>query len=86
MLESRNISTTLSGEELGADAVRGFPQGGVLSPLLCSLLVDDLLWELNSNGYYTVRHADDVAIIVNGKFLQAVSEVLQAALYRVQRW
>jgi hypothetical protein len=30
MLESRNITVTLSGETLGAVAVRGFPQGGVL--------------------------------------------------------
>jgi hypothetical protein len=34
MLESRNIKATLSGETLGAAAVRGCPQGGVLSPLL----------------------------------------------------
>jgi hypothetical protein len=44
MLESRNIKATLSGETLGAAAVRGCPQGGVLSPLLWSLVVDDLLW------------------------------------------
>jgi hypothetical protein len=47
MLESRNIKATLSGETLGAAAVRGCPQGVVLSPLLWSLVVDDLLWELN---------------------------------------
>jgi hypothetical protein len=34
MLESRDISATLSGENLGASAARGCPQGGVLSPLL----------------------------------------------------
>jgi hypothetical protein len=34
MLESRNISATLSGETLGASAARGCPQEGVLSPLL----------------------------------------------------
>jgi hypothetical protein len=54
MLESRNISATLSGETLGAFAARGCPQEGVLSPLLWSLVVDDLISGLNSNGYYTV--------------------------------
>jgi hypothetical protein len=44
MLESRNISATLSGETLGATTARECSQGGVLSPLLWSLVLDDLLW------------------------------------------
>jgi hypothetical protein len=86
MLESRNISATLSGDTLRATAARGCPQGGVLSPLLWSLVVDDLLWGLNNNGYYTVGYADDIAILINGKFPQTVSEVLQTALCTVQQW
>jgi hypothetical protein len=86
MLESRNISATLSGETLGATTVRRCPQGGVLSPLLWSLLVDDLLWELNNNGYYTVGYADDIAVLINGKFPQAVSEILETALCTVKQW
>jgi hypothetical protein len=72
MLESRNVSATLSGETLGAAAARGCPQGGVRSPLLRSLVVDDLLWGLNSNGYYTVGYADDKAILISEKFPQTV--------------
>jgi hypothetical protein len=86
MLESRNIMATLSGETLEASAVRGCPQGGVLSPLMWSLVVDELLWELNHRGYYTVGYADDIAILINGKFPQTVSEVLQTALHTVQQW
>jgi hypothetical protein len=56
----------------------------VLSPLLWSPVLDDLLWGLNINDYYTVGHADDRAILINGKFPQTVSEVLQTALYTVQ--
>jgi hypothetical protein len=41
---------------------------------------------LNSNGYYTVRYADDSAILINGKFPHTVSEVLQTALHTVQQW
>jgi hypothetical protein len=76
MLESRNISATLSGETLGATTARGCAQGGVLLPLLWSLVVDDLLLGLNNNGYYTVGYADDIAILINGKLPQTVSEVL----------
>jgi hypothetical protein len=86
MIESRNIGPTLSGETLGATAAGGCLQGGVLSPLLWSLVVDDLLWGLNNNGYYTVGYADDIAILINGEFPQTVSEVLQAALCTVQQW
>jgi hypothetical protein len=87
MLESRNIhvSATLSGETLGVTMARGCQQGGVLSPLLLSLVVDDL-WGLNNNGYYTVEYADDIAILINGKFPQTVSEVLQTAQCTVQQW
>jgi hypothetical protein len=86
MLDSRNINSILSGETLRASAARGCPQGGVLSPLLWSLVVDDLLWELNCNGYYTVGYADDIAILINGNFLYTVSEVSQTTLCTVQKW
>jgi hypothetical protein len=50
----------------------GYPQGGVLSPLLLSLVIDNVLWGLKNNGYYTVGYADDIVILINGKFLQIV--------------
>jgi hypothetical protein len=86
MLESRRISAALSGKTLEATAARGCPQGGVLWPLLWSLLVDDLIWGLNKNGYYTVGYADDTAILIYGKLPQTVSEVLQTAICSVQQW
>jgi hypothetical protein len=85
MLDNTNISATLSGETLRASVARGCLQGGVFSPLLWSLVVDDLSWELHSNGYYTVGY-DDIAILINGKFPYTVSEVLQTALCTVQKW
>jgi hypothetical protein len=67
MVDSRNVSDILSGETLSESAARWCPQGGVLSTLLWSLVVDDLLWGLNSNGYYTIGYADDIAVLINGK-------------------
>jgi hypothetical protein len=80
ILESRNVSATLAGENLRVS------EGGELSPFLWSLVVDYLLWELNSNGYHTVGYADDIAILINGIFTHTVSEVLQAALCTVHKW
>jgi hypothetical protein len=86
MLDSRNINGILSGETLRASMSRGCLQGGVLSPLLWSLVVDDHLWELNSNGYNTVGYAADIVILINGKFPHTVSEVIQTALCTVLKW
>jgi hypothetical protein len=34
----------------------------VVSPLPWSLVVDELLWELRDNDYYTIGYADDIVI------------------------
>jgi hypothetical protein len=55
-------------------------------PLLWGLVVDDFLCKRNESGYYTVGYADDIAILIIGKFPQTVSEILQTALRTVQQW
>ena len=40
---------------------------GILSPLLWSLVVNELIG-LNENGHYTLGYADDIAILICGKF------------------
>jgi hypothetical protein len=86
MLDRRNINAILSGETLTASVARGYRQGGVLSPVLWSLVVDILLWELNSNVHYTVGYADYITILINEKFPYTVSEVLQTAPCTVKKW
>jgi hypothetical protein len=76
MLKSRNIITTLLGETMRVSTARGCP----LLLLLWSLIMDELLWELDENDYYTVGYADDTVTPVNRKFPWTVSEVLQTAL------
>jgi hypothetical protein len=81
MLESWNILviTTLLGETMRGSMAIGCPQGGVLSPMLWSLVVGKLLWELNERDYYTTGEADNIAILITGKCPQTVPEVPQAA-------
>ena len=80
MLSSGCIISSHLVETMLVASVRGCPQGNVLSPLLLNLNVDELLWNLNEPGYYSIGFADDIAIIIRGKFPRTVSEVLQNAL------
>jgi hypothetical protein len=52
-------------------------------PLLWSLVVDELVGGLNGIGYYTLGYADDIAILIHGKFPNTVSELQQEALSKV---
>jgi RNA-directed DNA polymerase len=42
----------------------GVPQGGPLSPLLATILLDDLDKELEKRGHTFVRYADDFVVVV----------------------
>jgi hypothetical protein len=72
MLESRLVHTSLMDSSLTARVTGGCPQGGVLSPLLWSLVVDRLLTAANDLGFNTFGYVDDIVIIVQGKFPHTV--------------
>jgi hypothetical protein len=50
------IESSLSGENLRASTAMGYPQGGEFLPLPWSLVVDDLLWKLSDNSWYTITY------------------------------
>lgn len=43
----------------------GTPQGGVISPLLANIVLNELDWRLERAGYRFVRYADDFVIVCN---------------------
>ena len=86
MLANREITSELSGSSVTVKATKGCPQGGVLSPLLWSLVVDDLLNSLEEKGFEVVGFADDVVIIVRGKYDSVVSDRIQIALNLALSW
>jgi hypothetical protein len=71
MLDGRLVHTSLMGSSITAKVMRGCPQGGVLSLLLWNLVVDRLLTVTNDLGFSTFGYADDIVIIVQGKFAQS---------------
>jgi hypothetical protein len=52
-LEGQLVEGTLGGFSRSVSVSRGFPQGGVLLPLLWCLVVNELLVRLNEGGVYS---------------------------------
>lgn len=86
MLDNRIVSAELGISTLTVKTTRGCPQGGVLSPLLWSLVVDDLLNKLTDDGFEVIGFADDLVILVRGKFDLTISERMQHALNLTSQW
>ena len=86
LLHNRKITASLFGETVELQTTRGCAQGGVLSPLLWNLVIDKLITELNLGGFFTQGYADDLVIIVQGKFHNIVIDRMQQALRLVEEW
>ena len=85
-LEGRLAAATLSGFSKRVAVSWGCSQGGVLSPLLWCLVVDDLIARLNWGRIYTQDYADDICLLAMGKSPNMVSGLIQWALYTVDMW
>jgi hypothetical protein len=58
--EGRRATAALGGVSRSIAVAKGCPHGGILSPLLWSLVVDELLVGLNQGGIYAQGYADDI--------------------------
>jgi hypothetical protein len=85
-LEGRVAVATLNGFSVGLAISRGCPQGGVLSPLLWCLVVDDLITRLSGGSVFIQGYADDICLLAVGKFPNTVSGLMQWALLTIQTW
>jgi len=86
MLSGRDLIVSLSKETVRGRPAGGCPQGGVLSPLLWCLVVDELLTKLKKAGFLVFGYADDVAIVTRGNFLNTLKERMDTALRIIQNW
>jgi hypothetical protein len=85
-LEGRRAIATLGSLSRSVAVSRGCLQGGVLSPLLWCLVVDELLARLSGGGLYAQGYMDDISLLVVGKFPNTVSGLIQWALCTVEVW
>jgi retron-type reverse transcriptase len=68
MLSHRSVVASVDGVEATRNAETGCPQGGVLSPLLWNLVVEEILHKLRVNfpQLYSQGFADDLACLADG--------------------
>jgi len=86
MLTSIVVYSTMGSAHSTRNVSRGTPQGGVLSPLLWALVVNKLLSLLEEAGTKVVAYADDVVILLQGKFPQTLCNLMKTALSTLSRW
>jgi RNA-directed DNA polymerase len=58
----------------------GTPQGGVISPLLANIYLNELDWQMKSQGIEMVRYADDMVVLCRE------TEAAQQALAKIKIW
>lgn len=86
LLTERTVVATWGSTIKSRRVMRGTPQGGVLSPLLWLVVINDLLNTLDLGGCRVTAYADDVALLVRGKHLDTLSELMQSYLTDISRW
>lgn len=86
LLLCRFVNSTLGNSEIRRSVHRGTPQGGVLSPLLWILAMNKLLLNLEERRIHVVAYADDVAVVLRGKFPDTLSDLMQGVLNDIYLW
>ena len=86
MLNSRVIHSNIGCDKSLRYASRGTPQGGVISPLLWLLVVNEILLDLVKSRIKVVAYADDVVILVSGLFLNEISDRVKLGLTKISKW
>jgi hypothetical protein len=86
MLSNRMVWTEIRGVSSTITVRRGCPQEGVLSPLFWNMVINSFLGCLNNESLWAQGFAEDNAIVINGKLLRTVCELMQKALFIVQIW
>jgi hypothetical protein len=62
-LEGQMATATLGEVSKSIEVAKGCPQGGVLSPLLWCLVVEELITRLNRVRIYAQGYADDICFV-----------------------
>ena len=86
LLTSRIVSSTIGEATVERQVSRGTPQGGIISPLLWVVVVNELLNSMSNSGIKVIAYADDVGVICQGKYPQTLCEIMDNALSILSEW
>ena len=86
LLNQRTIVAEWGQTKTTRNVYRGTPQGGVLSPLLWILSLNTLLIAAPLRGIKIIAYADDVMLMVSGKFPDTLCDILQGCLNYTHKW
>lgn len=78
MLSTRELNATISGESVVVHATRVI-SGSVISPLLWLMVVDEIICILDGERFFPSGFADDLGIMVEGKFISTLCDRMQRA-------
>ena len=86
MLCDRRITATLKGATVTRQVTRGCPQGGILSPVLWNMVMDEFLKETDMFGVYAQAYADDIAGLIVGKDPPTIVSLANGFMTRANEW
>ena len=86
LLKGRRVTANILGIEDHTIPRRGSPQGGVLSPLVWNVIMNTLLTQFKGGPIYAVGYADDVLLMISGKSISTMTNMMQCALKKVTEW
>ena len=76
----------LNNEKVKREVVKGYSQGGILSPFLWNCVLNSLLVDLRNRGFHVQAYVDDVAILVTGTNMLWIKGSAQKALNIASNW
>ena len=79
LLRHRTVQVELCGDTVKREVVKRNPQGGILSSFLWNCVLNSLLLELRSRGFYVQAYADDLAVLVTGADMLWIRGMAQKA-------
>ena len=86
LLRHRTVQVELYGDKVKREVVKGNPQGGILSPFMWNCVLNSLLLELHSRGFYVQAYADDLAVLVTGADMLWIKGMAQKAINIAANW
>ena len=86
LLRHCTVKVELYGIKFEREVVKGNKQAGILSPFQWNCVLNTLLLELQSRGFYVQAYVDDLAVLVTGTDMLWIRGMVQKAINIAANW